>query len=184
MQNANCHSPGNAEVQTSKTSSLFHSNVFTSLTGTDIFTAIWKTAVLWSDRKIRGRRKGNEEENETNLLSPLPCLWERCTQPCRHTSQDYYLKKICMIHAQIFTCLLLIGVQSALNTSSWFQITARGSSTIKFLTATQTITLFSSMWGHHTPSGKHRGMIPLQASSERDWQWCIMRLVVTSFQYS
>lgn len=62
----------------------------------------------------------------------------------------------------------LYRVQLALSASSWFQVTARGSRSIKFLIATQTITLvFSSMWGHHTPSGKLRGMIPLQASSER-----------------
>lgn len=29
-----------------------------------------------------GRRKGNVGENETNLLSPLPCLWERGSQTC------------------------------------------------------------------------------------------------------
>lgn len=76
--------------------------------------------------------------------------------------------KTCRIRAQIFACLSLYRVQLALNACSWFQVTARGSSTIKFLIDTQTITLvFSSMWGHHTPSGKLRCMIPLQASSER-----------------
>lgn len=30
-----------------------------------------------------GRRKGNEEE--TKHLSPLPCLWERCSQACTDT---------------------------------------------------------------------------------------------------
>lgn len=131
-----------------------------------------------------GRRKGNVGENKTNLLSPLPCLWKRGSQNAQTQKPRSLLKKPAGYTLRYLPASLY-RVQLALNASSWFQVTARGNSTIKFLIATQTITLvFSSMWGHHTPSGKLRGMIPLQASSERAWQWCIMRLVVTSFQNS
>lgn len=142
-----------------------------------IFSQQHETFLHWrGGGKWVGRRKGNEEE--TKHLSPLPCLWERCTQACTDTQariSSWKLPDACLA-----VCLPLNDMSSV--SSNCLQLASSNATT--FLTATQTITfLFSTMWGHHTPSETLRGVIPPQASSERAWQWFIMRLVVTSFQY-